>query len=381
MKQHKTKPPVVQPKKESPFFGKGGGFFSSTPHPMIQRDIGASMPVADGVFDIDMHKVEGAKASPPTTTAGEDGTIAFEPAVMSPYSNEIRLIQIVRSKDARGPGTNSASMPTGREKSLDTTADITSGVESGFHTDVLHQNFDAAGNPTTVTPQGDPKGMAYEGGTPITGFKRSNDPRDIKAAQIDDAPSASVDHDWQFETVAKGEDTGVIYGSLHWSFSTRNAQVWNERVRAEDAQSATFDAAIEKHRNFYVHEPVVFYFDYKKDTLSTTESDKIDGFLDYLRRFPDVHLSLDAYADRRGDMTSNLLLAENRGESVIRALIAKGVDSARIDKAIRSWGTTEDFTSGSLAPNPGRSQDLEANRRGNRRVVLTFSHTASLPPP
>ncbi|HEV9036505.1 MAG TPA: OmpA family protein [Puia sp.] len=377
---HKPKEPALQAKEKPPFFG-GQGFFSAAPAPMIQRDIGQSIPVASGVFDIDMRSQEGAKASPPTSRAGEDGSIAFDPAVSSPYSNEIRLIQVIRDRDTAGNDVNISSMPPGRGESLRTTAGLGSDVEAGFSTDVLHQDFDNAGNPTTVTPQGAQKGLAYEGGTPIYGFKRSNDPRDIKSARIEDTPYSTGDWDFDFETVAKGEDTGVIYGSLHWSFGTRHGRVVNEKVDAEDAQSATFDAAVEKHRDFYVHEPVVFYFDYKKDELSTTEAAKIDEFLDYLHRFPDVRLSLDAYADNKGDALFNLHLSEKRGDNVIKALIAKKVDPARISKAVSSWGSTEEFTSGDLAPNPGRSQNLEANRRGNRRVVLTFSHTQSLPAP
>lgn len=389
MRMYRTKPPADQTKKEAPFFGKGGGFFSPSPSPtlsptsspMIQRDIGRSIPTSSGIFDIDMHALEGAKATPATTTAGEDGTISFDPSVSSPYSNEIRLEQIARDRDTAGNDVEAASMPAGRGSSLWTGMDLAKGVEPGFATDVLHQNYDAAGNPTTVTPQGAQKGLAYEGNTPTYGFKRSDDPRDIKAAQISDDPHSDGDRDFAFETVAKGEDTGVVYGSLHWSFSTRSGRVSNERVDAENTQSATFDAAVERHRDFYVHEPVVFYFDYKNDKLSATEAAKIDEFLPYLRRFPDVHLSLEGYADRRGDMDSNLTLAEHRAESVIQALLAKKIDPAKVDQNPLSWGTTEDFTSGDLAPNPGRSQDLEANRRGNRRVVLTFSHTQSLAPP
>jgi outer membrane protein OmpA-like peptidoglycan-associated protein len=373
--------PADQAKIRSSFFGKGGGFFSPARRPTIQRDLAKTIPTSDGAFGMDMHSIEGAKAVPPTTAAGENVDLTFEPSPASPYSNEIRLIQIIRDRDTAGKDIDIASMPPGRGTALRTTEGLGTDVRPGFETDVLHQDFDAAGNPTTVEPQGSQKGLAYEGGIPIPGFKRSNDSRDIKAAEITDTPQTTADRDYAFETVAKGVDTGVVYGSLRWSFSARNGRVTNERADAADTQSATFDAAVEKHRNFYVHEPVVFYFDYKKDEVSVTEDAKIDEFLDYLHRFPDVRLSLEGYADHRGGMDPNLTLARKRVDNVVKALIAKKVDGSRIDKAPAIWGATEDFTKGDVTPNPGRSQDLEANRRGNRRVVLTFSHTVSLPGP
>ena len=373
--------PADQAKTNSPFFGKGGGFFSPTRQPVIQRDLAKSIGTSNGAFELDMHAHEGAKAVPPTPVAGEEVDIAFDPSPASPYSNEIRLIQIIRDRDAAGRDVDIESMPPGRGASVRTTEDLWTGVHSGFATDVSHQDVDNAGNPTKAAEPGSALDPAYTGGFPIPGFKRSDDLRDIKAAEIRDTPHTSEDRDYEFETVAKGVDTGVMYGSLHWSFSTRNGRVTNERANAANTQSATFDAAIEKHRDFYVHEPVVFYFDYNKDDVTATENAKIDEFLDYLQRFPDVHLSLEGYADRRGGMDPNLALGQRRADNVIKALIAKHVDEKRIDKAPLIIGRTEEFTEGDVEPHPGRSQDLDANRRGNRRVVLIFAHKKPLHAP
>lgn len=343
---------------------------------VIQCDlIEPNLPTSNGIFAMNMRAIEGADDTPPTTQANLDGSIIFTPDVNAPYSNEIKLIQIVRDRDTSGNEIDPASLPPGRGSSLRTTEDAATGVEGGFFTDVLHQNFDATGTPTNVAAPGSQKRLNYEGGTPVFGFKRSNDPQDIKAAEITDSPGSAGDRNFTFETVAKGEDTNTIFGSLHWSFEIRSGSIENETATVEDAQSATFDEAVELHRNFYVHEPVTFYFGFDNDTLSATETGKIDAFLDYLTRFPDVELSIEGFADRRGDPDYNMDLSLRRAQAVEEALIARGIDETRINDIILGSGATEEFTSGDLAPNPGRDQDLEANRRGNRRVVVTFEHT------
>jgi outer membrane protein OmpA-like peptidoglycan-associated protein len=123
---------------------------------------------------------------------------------------------------------------------------------------------------------------------------------------------------------------------------------------------------MDKHRDFYTHEPVTFYFDFDSDKLSPTEIDKIDTFLDYLTRNPDVRLTSTGFADHRGDPGYNRRLARNRAEAVAQALLTKGVDAARINPPA-TRGATEDFTQDAVT-----DQDSEANRRGNRNVTLTF---------
>ncbi|HEY2722873.1 MAG TPA: DUF4157 domain-containing protein [Chitinophagaceae bacterium] len=343
----------------------------------IQRDLAASLPTTQGVFEIGMNTKNATAASP---MAGLDGSISFMPTTTAPYSNEIKLIQVIKVRDTAGNDVDISSMPPGRGPSLRTKDNPVTGAEGGFATDVLHQDFTVAG-PTNVADPGSQKPLAYEGGIPVFGFKRSNDLKDIKAAEIADTPGSTSDLNFQFETVAKGQDTNTVYGSLHWGFGTRSGKVINESMQPENAQSATFDAAVELHRNFYVHEPVTFYFESDSDIVSASENAKIDDFLGYLKRFPDVRLSLKGFADNKGNAKHNLDLSLKRAQNVQAALTGKGIKASSINDIIIGHGSTEQFTSGDLAPNAGQSQNLEANRKGNRRVVLTFEHTVSFPGP
>lgn len=354
--------------------------------PEIQRDLAMTLPVTHGGFGIDMRTREDLLLPGPPAGArsGMSGTIDFEPATTAPYSNEIKLIQIGRALDT-GPGTpvRPGTVPPGRLPRISTTADPTTGVEGGFIVDVLHTD-PATG--TTVPPGGAlpldyPFGRAGSpGGRQIHGYKRSSDPRDIKKAELFDFPGlASVAHnvDIDFETVAKGEDTDTVFGALHWGFGIRAGRIINETAFAVDAPSATFESAVEIHRDFYVHEPVTFYFGFDRDTLDATEEAKILAFLPYLGRFPDVRMNLEGFADLRGSVAYNLDLADRRANAVAQALLRRGVDAHRIT-LLPPHGKTTQFTADAA---PGRSQDLEANRRGNRRVTLTFEHTASFPGP
>ena len=346
---------------------------------IIQRNLMASFPTAQGGFEMGMESVEGA---PTGGKSGLRGTIKFQPSIDAPYSNKIGLIQIVKLTDAGGKDINPRSMPATTGPHVRTDENPATGVEKGFFTDVLHQDLSGknAKNPgDDLLPYYPfaPSGARKAGD--IFGFKRSEEEKDIKPAELFDFPgtgSKTANLDFSFETVAKGDDNMVVYGAMKWSFGLRAGKVVNEQMSVSDTGSATFEAALEKHRDFYIHEPVTFYFDFDSDALNPTETGKIDTFLDYLNRFSDVRLDLTGFADIRGNVDYNLGLAQRRAEAVAQALITKGIDPARIDPP-KAKGETTDFTSDVKS---AEEQDRDAIRRANRRVTLTFKHTASILP-
>ena len=359
----------------------------------IQRAIAPVLPVPQGEFQVVTH----VNDAPPGSTQASFGiTIDFLPNIDAPYSNQIGLIQIVRDVNSdTGENVEPQSLPAIRADDLRTQTTDGTGVEEGFFTDVLHNDapaqagagadFPAGGalppqypfgndpaQPNPATP-GLSRPFSSGGGGATVGYKRSDDPADIKAAQLTDEPGSAGNRNFDFETVAKGEDTQNIYGALSWGFEIRDGRIQNDHGSASGTQSATFDAALERHRDFYVHEPVIFYFDFDDDTLSAAEAAKIDSFVAYLGRFPDVEVTLTGAADRRGGRSQyNADLSFRRAEAVDAALRARGVPDTQISGIVIGSGATERFT-----PDATTDQDREANRRGNRRVVLTFSHTGA----
>lgn len=357
----------------------------------IQRDLARSQPAGHGIFEVGMLTQQGAGNTPPTQS-GLQGTIRFVPNLTAPNSNSIVLIQIVKITDLSGADADIASVgtlqaPRGKvgQSGVRTEDDLLRGIEGGFATDVEHQPL--AGGPAAAF--GSPLSMRYgydpSGSPQIPGFKRSNDPSDVRSVALYDFPGSigtDANFDFSFETVARSEDTGIVYGGILWGFGLRNGVVVNERLTAEATQTATFDEALARHREFYVHEPVTFYFEHDSAILNASEAARIDEFLPYLARNTDVKVSLAGYADTRGGATvRNSDLSLRRTQAVEAALLAKGIAAGRIDPLIIGLGASTDATTDAgTGDQPGGTaavgadQSREANRRFNRRVVLTFNH-------
>jgi outer membrane protein OmpA-like peptidoglycan-associated protein len=358
----------------------------------IQRAIGPTHDLTNGTFNVTATPQDAASGGPNVPI-----TIRFTPKTTAPISNQIGLIQIVKLTNATGTNVEPQSLPAARGASLRTQTTDATGAQAGFFTDVLHNPTASGSLPGSGANQGDPLAPQYVFGngpaqpTPATpglsrpdskglsgaivGFKRSAEAADIKAAEITDAPGGNGEFDFTFETVAKGEDTQTIYGAMKWSFQIRGGKVQNDTSSAVDGQSATFDAALQRHQDFYVHEPVIFYFDFDSDTLGAAEIAKIASFKAYLSRFAAatptnpkiVRVSPEGFADQRGNAAHNVALSKRRAQAVRAALLAEGIPEAQIDPATVGSGATTAFTGDATT-----DQDTDANRQFNRRVVLTF---------
>ncbi len=343
----------------------------------VQCDLGLSIPVNLGVFDVDLV----TQASSPTSNAGLMGTVAFDPDPNGPYSAEIGLVQAVNVTDVAGvtsgtPGTpldwgndvpGGANPEAGR---MELMTEGTGGAPQGWFID----SRTAGVRGTSIGPNYIEHFISPE---PVNQFGYLRSPADHRPASLWDFPQSPHDVDFDFETVAKGTDNQTVYGSLFWGFGIRSGAVppSSEYAFAQDGTSATFEEVLERFRGFFVHEPVVLYFDTNVDTPIVGEEHKLADVPDYLERYPDVMVSIEGWADVRGGEDANVDLAQRRADSVQTLLLGMGVEAARIDWSA-GFGETTGFSQHG-APGAARQNTEAGLLRANRRVVVRFDHTVS----
>lgn len=339
----------------------------------VQCDLGMTAAVPLGAFDVDMATRD---APAPGGNAGLEGTIGFDPDPSGPFSAEIGLVQAVKVTDVGGLTATAgepldwANIPGGHPESgrmelmtgtggaaqpgwfIDSETDRARGVARGPN---YIEHF--------ITPP------------PANQFGYLRSPTDVRRASLWDFPSATFDADFEFETVAKATDTAAVYGSLFWGFGIRGGAVQGEYARAVGTPSATFDAALDRYRDFFVHEPVVLYFDLDDDMPRPGEDTRLDTVPDYLTRYPDVEVTIAGYADVQGGEDANYDLSERRAQNVASILTSMGVPAARIALAFGMGPTTAFSQHGT--PGARRQRREEGLLRSNRRVVVSFEHTVS----
>lgn len=219
--------------------------------PHIQRDIKGDKTWPQGKFEINFKKNDGKAAG---DTANEDGTIKFTPTEKAPESDHIKFIQMNRffdtttNKDFDWTGTSEAA----RNQML-TNGDVKKNIAPGFVIDHI---------PSLVkqrTKKSDPAVSAFYMDTPPViaanqeGKRRG---KTIKAAVLGDTPGFSGPLRYNFVTVAKGADNGVVYGTVLWGFEVfldkkGVAKIKDEYSSFRVFEGETFDAALKNFNEFY----------------------------------------------------------------------------------------------------------------------------------
>ena len=102
------------------------------------------------------------------------------------------------------------------------------------------------------------------------------------------------------------------------------------------------------------------YFDYDKSVIRPDQRDKVTTNSDIFRRWTKWAITVEGHCDERGTTEYNLALGERRATAAKQALVAAGVDAARISTV--SFGEERPV-------DPGQNESAwSRNRRAEFRV-------------
>ena len=99
-------------------------------------------------------------------------------------------------------------------------------------------------------------------------------------------------------------------------------------------------------------------------TVETFYQSRLHAIAKLMQQLPDIDIHLEGYSDRRGDKDTNLVLSNQRLDSVRNELLQAGIDASRIH--LSAYGELQFIST------PG---DLEAYTF-DRRVVIRFQHSS-----
>jgi len=81
------------------------------------------------------------------------------------------------------------------------------------------------------------------------------------------------------------------------------------------------------------------YFDYNKGTLRTESEESLKKILNYLTSNPTITVELSAHTDAQGSDKYNLTLSQERAESTVKWMVAKGIPTERM--TAKGYGETK----------------------------------------
>lgn len=158
---------------------------------------------------------------------------------------------------------------------------------------------------------------------------------------------------------AIGAGSGMIVGGLTGASVGRymDNQEREMRQALADAEAASIQR---EQETLAVSFKADVLFDFDSAVIKPGAYDEVDRVAQVLNRYPQTRIQIEGHTDSTGTETYNLDLSQRRADAVKNALVARGVDPARLQ------------TIGFGESKPIAGNDTEAGRQMNRRVKIVI---------
>lgn len=107
--------------------------------------------------------------------------------------------------------------------------------------------------------------------------------------------------------------------------------------------------------------PINIEFESGKTSIDKKFNSHLDEIADYLKKYYDIKIEIQGHTDNVGAEARNVKLSSARAESVMKALLSRGVEKSRL--SAKGFGSSV----------PLMNNGTEEGRRTNRRVIAALS--------
>lgn len=114
------------------------------------------------------------------------------------------------------------------------------------------------------------------------------------------------------------------------------------------------------------------FFDLNKATLRPESSVELNKLVEFLVKNPEVRIEIAGHTDTRGDAKENLILSQNRAQSVVNYLIEKGINAQRLQS--KGYGETMPKLTDEQINAMSNEAEREAAHQENRRTEYKIIH-------
>ncbi|HLU87383.1 MAG TPA: OmpA family protein [Taishania sp.] len=108
------------------------------------------------------------------------------------------------------------------------------------------------------------------------------------------------------------------------------------------------------------------FFDLSKATLRPESSVELNKLADFLNRNPSIRIEIGGHTDTRGDEKANLILSQERANSVVEYLIGQGIDANRL--VAKGYGESQPKINDDEINKMATEGEKEAAHQENRRT-------------
>jgi len=108
------------------------------------------------------------------------------------------------------------------------------------------------------------------------------------------------------------------------------------------------------------------FFDLAKATLRPESHIELNKLVDFMVKNPSLKIEIAGHTDTRGDAKANLILSQDRANSVVQYLIEKGINASRL--VAKGYGESKPLIADAEIEKMATEQEKEIAHQENRRT-------------
>lgn len=184
--------------------------------------------------------------------------------------------------------------------------------------------------------------------------------KDNLSGKLIDTYYTSSDSGSYYFVLNRGQNYNISYEAEGYLFQSENVNV----PKQPEFSTLTKNIVLEKVKAGAKIVLNNIFFDSNKATLRKESNLELEKVIALMKDYPDLKIEVAGHTDSKGNDAANLKLSQMRAQSVVAALVKKGIDAKRL--VAKGYGETVPVADNNL---PNGKPDLKGMQL-NRRVEL-----------
>lgn len=187
--------------------------------------------------------------------------------------------------------------------------------------------------------------------------------KDNVSGQLINTYYTSTDSGKYYFILNRGQNYNLSYEAKGFLFQSANVNV----PKQPEYSVLTKDIVLDKVK---VGSKIVLnniFFDSNKANLRKESAIELNKLIQFMKDYPDLKVEVSGHTDSKGNDATNLKLSQLRSQSVVNALVKKGIDKSRL--VAKGYGETQPIAPNTLPNGKPDPAGMQLNRRVELKII------------
>jgi outer membrane protein OmpA-like peptidoglycan-associated protein len=187
--------------------------------------------------------------------------------------------------------------------------------------------------------------------------------KDNASGKLIDTYYTNSDSGSYYFVLNRGQNYNVSYEAEGYLFQSENVNVPKQPEFSALAKNIVLEK-VKAGAKIVLNN---IFFDSNKATLRKESNLEIDKVIKLMQDYPELKIEVAGHTDSQGNDAANLKLSQSRSQSVVAALVKKGINQTRL--VAKGYGETMPVAPNTLANGKPDLKGMQLNRRVELKIL------------